>query len=158
MKELTIKATKRESLGKSATKKLRKQGEVPCVLYGGEEVVHFHASRNDFRHLLYTPNVYFVNLEVNGDTYKGIMKDYQFHPVTDEVLHIDFFEMKAGTPLDMMIPVHTEGLAEGVKEGGVVKQDYRYLKIRALPKDMPEEVHIDISPLGIGDSVKVGDI
>ncbi|MFO7790519.1 MAG: 50S ribosomal protein L25/general stress protein Ctc [Bacteroidota bacterium] len=158
MKTLTIKGKLREELGKAATKKLRKQGEVPCVLYGGENIVHFHAPVNNFRHLLYTPNVYFVNLEIGDNTYKAIMKDYQFHPVTDQVIHLDFYEMKEKKPLDMMIPLHLQGLAEGVKEGGVLKQDYRYLKVRALPKDMPESIDIDITPLTIGDSVKVEDL
>ncbi|MDA3820437.1 MAG: 50S ribosomal protein L25/general stress protein Ctc [Candidatus Delongbacteria bacterium] len=158
MKTLTIKGSIREELGKAATKRLRKQGEVPCVLYGGENVVHFHAPLNDFRHLLYTPNVYFVDLELGDNTYQAIMKDSQFHPVTDTVIHLDFFEIKEGKAMDMKIPVHLCGLAEGVKEGGVLKQDYRYLKVRALPKDMPETIEIDISPLTIGDSVKVGDL
>ncbi|MFP4663342.1 MAG: 50S ribosomal protein L25/general stress protein Ctc [Bacteroidales bacterium] len=158
MKTITIKTQERKTLGKSATRKLRKDGEVPCVLYGGEEIVHFHAPVNSFRHLLYTPNVYYVNLEIGDKTYQAIMKDYQFHPVTDVVMHIDFYEIKEGELLDMLIPVHVEGLSEGVKKGGVRKQDYRYLKLRALPKDMPEEILIDITPLDIGDSVKVGDL
>ncbi len=158
MKTLTIKGKLREELGKAATKRLRKQGEVPCVLYGGENIVHFHAPVNDFRHLLYTPDVYFINLEIGDNTYKAIMKDYQFHPVTDTVIHLDFFEMKEGKTMDMMIPIHLKGLAEGVKEGGVMKQDYRYLKIRALPKDMPENIEIDITPLTINDSVKISDL
>ncbi|MGC9332097.1 MAG: 50S ribosomal protein L25/general stress protein Ctc [Bacteroidales bacterium] len=158
MKTLTIKGKLREELGKKATKKLRKQGEVPCVLYGGDNIVHFHAPVNDFRHLLYTPEVYFVNLEIGDNVYKAIIKDYQFHPVTDTVIHLDFFEIKEGKAMDMKIPVHLSGVAEGVKEGGVLKQDYRYLKVRALPKDMPESIEIDITPLIIGDSVKVGDL
>ncbi|MEA3449098.1 MAG: 50S ribosomal protein L25/general stress protein Ctc [Bacteroidota bacterium] len=158
MKTLTIKAKNREELGKAATKRLRKQGELPCVLYGGENIVHFHAPVNDFRHLIYTPDVYFVNLEIGDNVYKAIMKDYQFHPVTDTVIHLDFFEIKEGKAMDMKIPIHLSGLAEGVKEGGVLKQDYRYLKVRALPKDMPESIDIDITPLTIGDSVKVGNL
>ncbi|MFO7879970.1 MAG: 50S ribosomal protein L25/general stress protein Ctc [Bacteroidota bacterium] len=158
MKTITIKTQERKALGKSATRKLRKDGEVPCVLYGGEEIVHFHAPVNSFRHLLYTPNVYYVNLEVGDKTYQAIMQDYQFHPVTDVVMHIDFYEIKEGELLDMLIPVHIEGLSEGVKKGGVRKQDYRYLKLRALPKDMPEEILIDVTPLDIGDSVKVADL
>ncbi len=158
MRTLAIKGTLREELGKSATNKLRKQGEVPCVLYGGESIVHFHAPVNAFRRLLYTPDVFFVNLELGDKTYQAIMKDYQFHPVTDEVIHLDFYEIKEGKSLDMMIPVHLKGLAVGIKEGGVLKQDYRYLPVRALPKDMPENIEIDITPLNIGDSVKISDL
>lgn len=158
MKTITIKGTERKSVGKAATKSLREQNQVPCVLYGGEDIVHFYASVNDLRHLLYTPNVYYVNLEIADKTYKAIMKDNQFHPITDIVMHIDFYEMKEGELLDMFIPVHVEGLSKGVQEGGVLKQDYRYLKLRALPKNMPEEIKLDVTSLEMGQSIKVGDL
>jgi large subunit ribosomal protein L25 len=158
MKTLTIKAEKRTELGKAATRKLRNNDRVPGVLYGGEEVLHFHMFRNDLRHLLYTPEVFFVDLDIDGEIYRAIKQEVQFHPVTDKVIHMDFIQIFDEKPVVMSIPLKIEGQSVGVKKGGVLKADFRYLLLKAKPALLPEKITVDISPLDIGDSIKVGDL
>jgi large subunit ribosomal protein L25 len=158
MKTLKIKAEKRTELGKVATRELRKQDRVPCVLYGGEEIVHFHVFRNDLRHLLITPDVYFVNLEISGNKYHAILKEAQFHPVSDEVLHLDFLQIFDDKVVVFDVPVKLEGQSVGVKRGGVCQKDYRYLRLKALPSNLPQEVMIDVTDLDIGNAIRIKDI
>lgn len=158
MQKIEIKAVKRENLGKTATKQLRKNEEVPCVVYGGKEVVHFNVSENEFRKLLYTPNVYLVNLNVSGTKYDAIIKDLQFHPVTDKLLHVDFFQISEDKPITIEIPVKLEGLAEGVKAGGKLQLEQRKLRVKGLAKNVPDELMINISNLGLGKSIQVGQL
>jgi large subunit ribosomal protein L25 len=117
MKSLEVKCSLRESTGKKNSKKLRNQGMVPCVLYGGGENVHFLAPENDFRHLVYTPNAYLVKLDINGKEYKCVLHEIQFHPVTDKILHMDFYQVFDDKYVSIHIPVQLNGVPEGVKQG-----------------------------------------
>jgi large subunit ribosomal protein L25 len=156
MKSLTIKGTKRVGLTKQELKKLRADGKVPCVLYGGKENVHFSTTALELRDLVYSPNVYTVNLELDGQHHQATMKDIQFHPVTDKIQHIDFLELDANKPVALAVPVHIKGSAEGVKQGGKLIQKMRKMNIKALPAHLPDAIEIDVTPLGIGQAVKVG--
>lgn len=156
MKTIEIKAFKRANLGKKATQELRKQGNVPSVLYGGDEIVHFYTSRVDFGKLLYTPDVHLIDLNVEGTIYKSIIKELQFHPVTDEVTHIDLLQVFDDKPVVMEIPVKLKGLAKGVKAGGKLSLQLRKLSVKALIKDLPNELVIDITNLGVGKTIQVG--
>jgi len=158
MKSITITGSKRESVGKKATKALRNAGEVPCVLYGGDEPVHFNAPELAFRHLVYTPDAHTATLELNGDTFMAILQDIQFHPVTDRILHIDFYQIFEGKEVTMTIPVHYEGSSRGVRNGGVLRKTYRTLRVKALPKNLPDYVVADIAPLKIGDKLYITEI
>lgn len=158
MQTIEVKAVKRENLGKSATKELRNSGKVPSVLYGGEEIVHFYAEQNEFRKLLFTPNVYLINLNVDGKTYNAIIKDLQFHPVTDELIHIDFLQIFEDKAITIEIPVKLEGLAEGVKAGGKLTLEQRKLRVKGLMKDLPDHLAINISKLGLGKGIQVGSL
>jgi large subunit ribosomal protein L25 len=158
MKSLTIKGTKRSEISKQAVKQLRGQGNVPCVLYGGKENIHFATPALDFKNLVYTSDVHTVQLSIDGTDYNAVMKDIQFHPVTDRIIHIDFREIHPDKEVVIDIPVKVKGTSEGVKEGGRLIQKLRKLKISALMADLPDNVEIDITPLKIGDSVRVGDL
>tara|TARA_R100001369_G_scaffold92666_2_gene139022 strand:- start:330 stop:1004 length:675 start_codon:yes stop_codon:yes gene_type:complete len=159
MKSLTIKGSKRESVGKSATKALRNAGKVPCVVYGGDETIHFSADELEFQNLIYTPDVFRVELELaGGDKIDCALQDIQFHPVTDQILHIDFYQLFDGTPISMTVPVRVRGNALGVKNGGVLRIINRRLRVRALPKNLPDFIDVDITNMKIGDVQTVGDI
>ena len=118
MRTLEIIATKREKTGKSETKKIRNEGNVPCVMYGGKETIHFFTHENNFNELVYTPNVYIVTINIAGDKYKAVLKDIQFHPVTDKISHIDFIEVSDDQPVTVNVPVHLSGESVGLKSGG----------------------------------------
>ncbi|RPD96601.1 50S ribosomal protein L25/general stress protein Ctc [Aureibaculum marinum] len=156
MKSITIKGSKREIVGKVATKALRNAGKVPCVLYGGEKPVHFSADELAFRHLIYTPNVYTATIELeSGEKLNAIVQDIQFHPVTDRILHIDFYQLFDDKPVSLNIPVKLIGNAPGVINGGVLRFPNRRLRIKAIPANLPDFINIDISKLKIGDKVFV---
>ncbi len=158
MKLLEIKCSLREKTGKKDSKKMRKQGNVPCVLYGGDENVHFTAPENDFRHLVYTPHVYLMKLDIDGKVYDAVLQDIQFHPVTDKILHIDFYQVYEDRPVSVSIPVQLNGVPEGVKQGGKLALEARNLRARALPADLPELLEVDVTGIGLGKSVKVGEL
>ncbi len=158
MKSITIKGSQRESVGKSSTKALRNAGKVPCVLYGGDKPVHFSADELAFSKLVYTPNVYTASIELDGEKFAAIMQDVQFHPVTDKILHIDFYQLFDDKEVTMNIPVKLEGNAPGVIAGGVLRFPNRRLKIRALPANLPDYITADISKLSIGDKIYVTDV
>ena len=158
MEVFELKGEVRSDLGKKATKALRVAGKVPCVLYGGEANVHFAVSERDLRKLLYTPTVYLVKLVLDGKPYDAVMREIQFHPVSDRVLHIDFYETAEDKPVVMDIPVKTKGFAVGVQAGGKLVLVSRKLKVRALPKDMPAELVINVEKLGVGKSIQVKDL
>ena len=159
MKSITIKGSQRESVGKKATKALRNAGQVPCVLYGGDKPVHFAAEEIAFTNLVYTPNAHTVVIELdNGETYNGVLQDIQFHPVSDQILHIDFYQLFDDKPITMNIPVHIIGNSKGVMNGGVLRKNNRKLRVKALPKDLPDYLEADITPLGIGDKLYVTDL
>jgi large subunit ribosomal protein L25 len=158
MKSIEIKAAPRKEVGKKQTKALRKQGLVPCVMYGGEENVLFTAEANELRHIIYTHNVFVVNLDIDGKKYKAILKDSQFHPVSDEVLHLDFIQVSDDKPAIVELPVQISGNSEGIRAGGKLRQRRRYLKVKGLIKNLPEFLNIDITDLVIGDFIKVEDL
>ena len=156
MKSITIKGSERESVGKKATKALRNAGKVPCVVYGGEKPLHFAADELAFRNLVYTPNAHTVVVELeDGKKVNAIMQDIQFHPVTDNILHIDFYQLFEDKELTMKIPVRLHGNSPGVRNGGRLLFRKRKLSIRALPGNLPDFFDIDISGLKIGDNITV---
>lgn len=155
MKSITIKGSKRESVGKKATKALRNAGEVPCVIYGGDKVVHFTAPEVSFNKLIYTPDVHTVLVDLNGETNNAVLQDIQFHPVTDAILHIDFYEYHEGQEITMEIPVHSEGVPKGVKNGGVLRFNLRRMVVRGLAKNLPDYIVADVTPLKIGQKLYV---
>jgi large subunit ribosomal protein L25 len=159
MKSITIDGSQRESVGKKATKALRNAGQVPCVLYGGDKPVHFAAPELAFSKLVYTPNAHTVviNLE-SGETLNAVLQDIQFHPVTDRILHVDFYQLFEDKEIALDIPVNLVGNSKGVKNGGVLRRNNRKLRIKALPANLPDFIEIDITPLKIGDKVAVGDL
>ena len=158
MQVFELKGEVRKDVGKKATKAVRRDAKVPCVLYGGGENVHFMVKEKDLKNLLYTPKVYLVNLTLDGATHMSVMREIQFHPVTDKVLHIDFYKTDDAKPVVMEIPVRTTGHAAGVQAGGKLVVITRKLKVKALPKDMPDELTVDVTSLGLGKSVKVQDL
>ena len=156
MKSITIKGSQRESVGKVSTKALRNAGKVPCVLYGGDKPVHFSADEIAFKDLVYTPNAHTVVIELeDGEKFAAVLQDIQFHPVTDNILHIDFYQLFEDKPITMRIPVRLEGNSPGVKNGGRLLFRKRKLSIRALPDLLPDFITIDISKLRIGQTIAV---
>tara|TARA_R110000868_G_scaffold158589_4_gene386804 strand:+ start:1049 stop:1684 length:636 start_codon:yes stop_codon:yes gene_type:complete len=156
MKSITITGSQRESVGKKATKALRNAGKVPCVLYGGEKPLHFSADEISFKHLVYTPNAHTVVIEVEGgNKFDAVLQDIQFHPVTDSILHIDFYQLFADKEVTMDIPVRLEGSSPGVRNGGRLLFRKRKLTIKALPANLPDFFDIDISKLKIGGNIAV---
>ncbi|WP_456438597.1 50S ribosomal protein L25/general stress protein Ctc [Psychroserpens sp.] len=156
MKSITINGSQRESVGKKATKALRNAGQVPCVLYGGDETVHFSAAELAFSKLVYTPNAHTVVIALdNGNTFDAVLQDIQFHPVTDKILHVDFYRLFEDKEIAMNIPVHVIGTSKGVLNGGVLRKNRRKLRVKALPKNLPDFLEADITPLKIGDKMYV---
>ncbi|MGB8704644.1 MAG: 50S ribosomal protein L25/general stress protein Ctc [Gillisia sp.] len=156
MKSLTIKGSKRESVGKKATKALRNAGKVPCVLYGGGEPLHFAADEIAFKDLVYTPDVHTVVLDLgDGKKLNAVLQDIQFHPVTDAIIHMDFYEIFEDKEITMEIPIHGEGVPRGVKNGGVLRYNLRRLKVKGLPGKLPDYIVADVSPLKIGNKLYV---
>ena len=158
MKTIDIKGSFREEVGKKNTKQLRKKGHVPCILYRKGEVKHFEAEEKAFKDLVYSPDVYLVNLDIDGEHYQAVMQDIHFHPVTDNIIHIDFYQVVEKHPFWMRIPVRFNGQPQGVQDGGKLIIKKRKVIIKALPKHMPDEINLDITGLGIGDSIRLADI
>ena len=155
MKSITIKGSERESVGKVATKALRNAGAVPCVLYGGNQAVHFSADEKAFKNLVYTPNAHTVVIELGTKTYNAILQDIQVHPVSDRILHIDFFELFDDKEITMEVPVKITGVSPGVLLGGVLRLNTRKLRVKALPKNLPDFVEANISALEMGNKLYV---
>jgi large subunit ribosomal protein L25 len=158
MKTFQIKGTARQSIGKKDSKSLRAQDLVPCVIYGGEKVVHFQAHENEFRKLVYTPKVYQTEINVDGTVYNAFMQALQFHPVSDKLLHIDFLEIRENVPVKLQIPVRLDGYAKGIQQGGRLKSNLRTLKAKGFSKDFPDEIVINVTELGLSESIRVGDV
>ncbi len=156
MKSITINGSQRESVGKKSTKALRNAGQVPCVLYGGDSPVHFSADELAFSKLVYTPNAHTVVIALeNGETFNAILQDIQFHPVTDKILHIDFYQLFEDKEVTMDIPVVFVGNSRGVKNGGVLRKNKRSLRVKALPANLPDFIEADITPLRIGQKLYI---
>lgn len=159
MKTFELKGSLRskEDLGKKATKAIRANEMVPCVLYGGKnENVNFQVSVADVRKLIYTPDIFLVNLTVDGKTHKAILKELQFHPVKDNVMHIDFLEVFEDKDIVMEVPLKIEGLAEGVRMGGKLTQELRKLRVKGNYKNIPETLTVNVEKLGLGKTIQVG--
>ncbi|MCL9807157.1 50S ribosomal protein L25/general stress protein Ctc [Flavobacterium amniphilum] len=156
MKSITIKGSERESVGKVATKALRNAGAVPCVLYGGDQPVHFSAEDKAFKSLVYTPNAHTVVIELeNGKSFNAVLQDIQVHPVSDKILHIDFYQLFENKEVTMEIPVRVVGTSPGVLLGGVLRLNQRKLKVKALPANLPDFIDADISSLEMGNKLYI---
>ena len=160
MKSITINGSKREHVGKVATKALRNAGKVPCVIYGGEKPLHFSAQELAFSKLVYTPDAHTVVVILeDGNKIDAVLQDIQFHPVSDKILHVDFFQLHEGKEINMTIPVRVEGTAPGVRDsGGNLQKNKRKLTVRALPKNLPDFLLADVSNLKLNDSITVADL
>ncbi|HXB13099.1 MAG TPA: 50S ribosomal protein L25 [Bacteroidia bacterium] len=158
MKTLTINGTVRKDKGSKDAKTLRQSGSIPCVLYGGKEQVLFSVTENQFVKLLYTPDAYLVNLELDGKTVKAIVQDSQFDKISDKVTHVDFMEAVPGKALNVKIPVITHGSPPGVKKGGKLAVKIRRLSVKGLVDDIPDQINLDVASLDLGQSIKVRDM
>ena len=158
MKSITIKATARKELGSKEAKNLRRDNQVPCVIYGGETPIHFSAPELSFRNLVYTPDAFIVEVDVEGTVVRAVMKDIQFHPLTERIVHIDFMQVFDDKPVIMDIPVRLEGNAIGVRNGGNLRFNRRKLSVKALPDNLPDIIEVDIEKMRIGDIIKVADL
>ena len=165
MKEINVKALKRETTGKKATKQLRKEGLVPCNIYGESKdangkpaAMAFAISARDLRKVIYTPHVYVVNIDLEGEPHTAVIKELQFHSTTDAVLHVDFYEVNETKPITIGIPVHLVGLAQGVRDGGRMNLSIRKINVTAPYKNIPEFLDVDVTDLRIGKSIKVGQL
>jgi len=158
MKSISINGTKRAAQTKQENIRLRAEGKVPCVLYGGKEQIHFSTPALSLKGLVYTPNVYTVELNIDGANYKAVMKDIQFHAVSDRINHIDFLELDENKKITIEVPVKVSGNAVGVRAGGQLVTKTRRLKVSALPKDLPDSIDVSINELNIGDDIRVRDI
>lgn len=158
MKTIEIKGSFRKELGKKSTKLLRKEDNVPCVIYGKEKNIHFYAHENSFKNLVYTHEAHLVKLSLDDKEYKAVLKDMQFHPVSDKILHADFIEIFDNKPVIISIPVKVLGDSVGVMAGGKLSIRRRTLKVKGLAPDLPEFLPVDITDLKIHQSVKVGDL
>ncbi len=165
MKHIAINGSKRTDVGKKATKEVRRNGNVPCVIYGEKkdangqpEAIHFEVSEKQIQSVIYSPNIYLVEISIDGVEHKAILKEIQFHPVKDTVLHVDFLEVTPEKPIVMAVPIAPQGLAEGVRAGGKLISMVRKLKVKALYDSIPEKLNIDVTTLGLGKSIKVGEL
>ena len=165
MKEITVSGQKRTDLGKKASKALRKQGLVPCNIYGEQKdangqpvAMAFAPPMSELRKLVYTPHIYVVNLLIDGESHPAILKELQFHPVTDALLHVDFFEVNDQKPITIGVPVKLNGLAQGVRDGGRMNLSIRKIDVTAPYQNIPEHLDIDVTGLRLGKSIKVGEL
>ena len=158
MKSIAISGSLRENVGKRDAKELRYQGKVPAVLYGGKEQYHFSVSAADLKPLVYTPDVHFVDLDLEGKKFQAIVQESQFHPLTDQLRHIDFLLLDDNKEVTVSIPVQLTGTSPGVRMGGKLVQKLRRLRVKALPKDLPQYIEISLEPLEVGKSVRVEEV
>jgi large subunit ribosomal protein L25 len=158
MKTFQVSGTIRQEVGKKATNAVRNSGNIPCFLYGGNGNIHFQVVAGDVRKLIYTPEIFLVELTIDGVKHSTIMKELQFHPVSEKVLHLDFFEVTNDNPVVMAVPVRLEGLAEGVKAGGKLQQNLRLLKVKGLVQNIPEQLKINVDNLGLGKTIQVSEL
>ena len=165
MKEIDVTGKKRSETGKKASKLLRKEGFVPCNLYGEAKdenglpkALPFVVSMKELRKIVYTPHIYVINLIIDGESHTAIMKELQFHPVTDALLHVDFYEINDQKPITIGIPVKLNGLAQGVRDGGRMNLSVRKLNVTAKYQDIPEHLDIDVTSMKLGESIKVGEL
>ncbi|HIE16221.1 MAG TPA: 50S ribosomal protein L25/general stress protein Ctc, partial [Bacteroidales bacterium] len=158
MKSVSLSGSLRENVGKKDAKKSRKEGKIPCVIYGGESQIHFTLPELAVDKIIFTPEVFILNITIDGKEYQTILQDIQYHPVTDKVLHVDFLEITKGKEVVVGIPVKFNGVAPGIIKGGKLQVKYRKLRVKGLIDNMPEFIELDISKLDIGNSIKVRDL
>lgn len=165
MKEIEVTGKKRSTIGKKSSKNLRKEGFIPCNLYGeakdengAPKALAFTCPINELRKIVYTPHIYVINLIIDGESHTAILKELQFHPVTDALLHVDFYEVNDQKPITIGIPVKLTGLAQGIRDGGRMNLSIRKINVTAKYQDIPEHLDIDVTDLKIGKSIKVGDL
>ena len=158
MKTISIKAAARAEYGKKAAKAFRREGLVPCVIYGGGENVAFAVDVKSLKQLIYTPNSYIVEIDMDGKIEKAVLREVQFHPVREQILHIDFYRVQEGKPVSIAIPVRLTGNAEGVKIGGKLALSARKLVVKAMVENLPDELVVDVTPLKVGQTIFVGDL
>ena len=158
MKTIALEGNLRENLGGSTAKQLRREGQVPCVIYGGDENIHFYTDEKSFKELLYTPEVFNAEVSIDGKTYNCVIRQAQYHPVTDQVEHVDFLELIPSKEVMIRVPVVLKGNARGVRNGGRLKVNLRRLRVKAVPSGLPGQIEIDITNLKIGETIRVEDI
>jgi len=158
MKTLAISAKLRNETGKTDSKALRNQGNVPCVLYGGEKQVCFYAHENDFRNLVYTPDVFIIEFDIEGEKCRAVIQDLQFHPVTEKLLHLDFLQIFDDKEVTVTIPVRLKGNAVGIRDGGILSFRRRKIITRAIPSNLPDYIEINIEDVEIGQSIFIKDL
>lgn len=158
MKTVTLSGSPRANVGRADSNRLRVEGKVPCVIYGGKEQIHFSADEKSFKSIIYTPDVCQVAVEVNGKTYQTFLQEAQYHRLTDKLIHADFLEIVDGKPIMIQIPVKTIGTAIGVRNGGKLSIKVRKLKVRGMAANLPDTIDVNVEALEIGKSVAVGDI
>ncbi|GAB3893257.1 50S ribosomal protein L25/general stress protein Ctc [Spirosoma agri] len=158
MKKIEIVGYQRANLGRAESQAIRAEGNVPCVLYGGDEQVHFYAPAILFRDLLYSPNIYEVALNIEGAEYRAVLQESQFHPVSDVLLHVDFLQITDGKSIKVAVPVRLVGTAPGVQKGGKLVTRVRKLRVKGLVENIPDFIDVDVSDLDLGKSVRVGQI
>jgi large subunit ribosomal protein L25 len=158
MKTIAISGSPRENVGKRDAKELRYAGKVPAVLYGGKTQTHFAVTASDLKDLIYTPDVNFVDLDIEGTKTQAIVQDIQFHALTEKILHIDFLQLDDNKAITMKVPVKLTGTSPGVRTGGKLVQKLRSLSVKAFPKNIPQHVEVSIAALEVGKSVRVGEL
>ncbi|MCB0824177.1 MAG: 50S ribosomal protein L25/general stress protein Ctc [Bacteroidales bacterium] len=158
MKTVSMSGSLRENVGKKDAKAHRREGKIPCVLYGGKDQIHFTLDDKEFSKIIFTPEVYIINLKVDGKEHTAILQDVQYHPLTDRVLHADFLQVLDGKPVVIGIPIKLEGAAPGVMKGGKLRKKMRKLIVKGLVDDLPEQIVLSISKLDLNDSIKVKDV
>lgn len=158
MKTVSLSGSPRENVGKKDASHLRSAGKVPCVLYGGDDQKHFSIDRIEFDKFIYTPDVFIYELDLNGEKVNAIIRDIQFHPVTDETIHVDFLQLIDGKPVRMELPLKLVGNAIGVRNGGRLMANFRRIKIKGIPAELPDAVEVDINKLRIGQFIRIEDL
>ena len=158
MNTVSITGTPRTDKGKKSTKAARNSGTIPCVMYGGDEVIHFTTTPKQVKSLIYTPDFKVAEIDIDGSSYRAIVKDAQFHPVNEQILHLDFLRMVEGTPINVELPVKFEGSSPGVKLGGKLQQSLRRIKVKAIPENLVDVLVLNISKMRLGESIRVRDL
>src|SRR5690606_1881957 len=158
MKSIAISGSLRKNVGKRDAKELRYAGKVPAVLYGGEAQYHFAVSATDLKPVIYTPDVHFIDLDIDGKKFRAILQDAQYHPLTDQVRHVDFLELSDSKEVALNIPIKLTGTSPGVKAGGKLVQKLRQLRVKALPDNLPQHIEVSLNTLEVGSSVRVEDV
>lgn len=158
MKTFEIKGSLRKDVGKKSSRKIRNDGSVPCVMYGGEELVHFSVPELSFKDVVYTPNIYLIKLDIEGKSFDALLQDVQFHPVSDHIIHVDFKQISFDKEVATYLPIKLVGESVGIKQGGKLRLKRRKLKVKALPGNLPDFIEIDITKLDIGESIKIGEV